>query len=139
MAIDQSTPLGERELSKQSEREFAVELGRGPRVDLGWPKTISYRIDQIVREQPDAVAIKESSGNSLTYLEMSNKTDGVATLMLDAGVRPGSRVAVFCEPGADVVTALSAAMRIGAVYVPLDLRNPIGRLAPWSRTANLPR
>ena len=49
--------------------------------------------------------------------------------MKTAGAGEGSRVLVFEDATADWPCSLLAIMRIGAVYIPLDLRNPLPRLA----------
>ncbi|KUL85552.1 hypothetical protein ZTR_08028 [Talaromyces verruculosus] len=48
---------------------------------------------------------------------------------IDQGVGSGSRVPVFQQAAADWVCSMLAIMRVGAIYVPLDLRNPLPRLA----------
>lgn len=68
-------------------------------------------------------------GRSLTYTDMINRIEAIAEALSNAGASTASRVLVFQQASSDWVCSMLAIMRIGGVYVPLDLRNPISRLA----------
>jgi hybrid polyketide synthase/nonribosomal peptide synthetase ACE1 len=57
------------------------------------------------------------------------KVLSISDALVSTGTIEGSRVAVFQEPTINWVCSLVAILRIGAVYIPLDLRNPLERLA----------
>src|SRR4051812_16619936 len=73
------------------------------------------------------VAVKDAN-DSLTYAELERRSNNIAQELLKQGLCPGDRVAVFQEPSVDWVCSVLAIMRVAAIYVPLDLRNPISRL-----------
>lgn len=100
----------------------------GPHLEHSWPSSISQRIETIVFEQPTADAIRESSGETMTYQEMMTQVNNIGSALLDVGVKSGAMIAVLCEPTADFICALLAILRLGAVYVPLDNLQPIARL-----------
>ena len=60
---------------------------------------------------------------------MTSRIEAIAEALQKAGVSEGSRVLVFQDATVDWPCSMLAIMRIGAVYVPLDLRNPLPRLA----------
>lgn len=60
---------------------------------------------------------------------MISRTEAIAEGLQKAGVKKGSRVLVFEDATTDWACSMLAIMRTGAVYVPLDLRNPLPRLA----------
>ena len=94
-----------------------------------WPETLPHRVDEIARGRKDAVAVKDGLGRVLTYAEMIDRAQAIAEVLQNEGISVGSRVAVFQQATSDWVCSLLAIMRIGAIYVPLDLRNPLLRLA----------
>lgn len=94
-----------------------------------WPGTLPHRIDQIASEFGDKVALKDGDGGSLTYSDMTNRIEAIAESLQKVGAGPGSRVLVLQHATADWVCSMLAIMRIGGIYVPLDLRNPMPRLA----------
>lgn len=94
-----------------------------------WPGTIPHRIDQVAQENRDKVALMDGTGKVLTYSDMVRRTEAIGEALQNAGVGAGTRVLVFQQPAADWTCSMLAIMRIGAIYVPLDLRSPMARLA----------
>ncbi|RYP16125.1 hypothetical protein DL765_005326 [Monosporascus sp. GIB2] len=120
----EATPLfSETQLAR------AVQAGLGPELASNWPATLPHRIDQVAREHADNIALADGLGGRLTYADMMDRIEAVAEALLDAGVGAGSRVLAFQQSSCDWVCSILAIMRIGGVYVPLDLRNPLSRLA----------
>ncbi|WEW56050.1 hypothetical protein PRK78_001485 [Emydomyces testavorans] len=105
-----------------------VELGRGPVRKSQWPETLAHRIDEVAVKQPNFVALKDTSGNCWTYEQMTARVNAIAFALIKAGASPKSPMAVFQEPTPDWVCSLLAIMRIGGVYVPLDVNIPSARL-----------
>ncbi|WP_229403872.1 non-ribosomal peptide synthetase [Micromonospora sp. NBRC 110038] len=83
-------------------------------------------VSQRARAYPEAVAVRHG-GKSLSYGELDAAAAGLAGHLVEAGVRPGDRVAVAAERGADAVTAFLAVLRAGAAYVPVDVAQPPAR------------
>jgi hybrid polyketide synthase/nonribosomal peptide synthetase ACE1 len=90
---------------------------------------MSHRIEEITLAHPDSLALKDGSGNSYTYSTMSKRVDAIASALAVGGAKEGSLVAVFQEPTVDWIISLQAIWKIGGVYVPLELRNGLARLA----------
>jgi len=68
-------------------------------------------------------------GNVLTYSDMIKRIEAISEALHNNSIGPGSRVLVYQQPSADWPCSMLAIMHLGAVYVPLDLRNPMVRLA----------
>ena len=71
----------------------------------------------------------DGHGKVLTYSDMVSRIEAIGEALQNAGVGAGSRVLVYQQPAVDWTCSMLAIMRIGAIYVPLDLRNPVTRLA----------
>ncbi|OXM68558.1 D-alanine--poly(phosphoribitol) ligase [Amycolatopsis vastitatis] len=84
------------------------------------------------RRYPDRPAVTGPDG-SLTYAELDRRADAMAAHLAAAGVRPGDRVLIWAAKSCAVVTAMQAALRVGAVYVPLDSTSPARRAAKVAR------
>ncbi len=74
------------------------------------------------RRAPERVAI-ETPDSALAYAELDRLVGAAAR---DLAVRPGARVAIALTPGIDFAIALHACLRVGAIALPLDLRDPLG-------------
>lgn len=133
------------QLFDSADTKAAINLGRGmscsnislSRANLetgrlmasDWPATIAHRIDDMVVEHGESIAVKDGMGNELTYSEMAGRVIGISASLSEVDVSAGSTVAVFQEPSADWICSLLAVWKFGGVYVPLELRNGIPRLA----------
>lgn len=82
----------------------------------------------MIQSHPDAIALCDGYGSLLTYKTMGNRIEGIANQLKATSVSPGSIVGVFQRPSVDWICSLLAILRIGAVYMPLDLRSSVARL-----------
>jgi pristinamycin I synthase 3 and 4 len=89
--------------------------------------TIPEFFEQQAARSPEAVALV-NAGGQVSYGELDAQANGLAWLLKEHGVRPGSLVAVRLERGPDFVTALLAILKAGAAYIPLDPAYPSHRV-----------
>jgi hybrid polyketide synthase/nonribosomal peptide synthetase ACE1 len=129
LTSDPSVSLKDTPRYGEKQRTQAIQVGRGPRMSSDWPATLPHRIDQVARENGDKVALTDGFGNELSYTDMTNRIEAIAEALESKGAGSGSRVPVFQQAASDWVCSMLAIMRVGAIYVPLDLRNPLPRLA----------
>ncbi|RAL02587.1 uncharacterized protein BO80DRAFT_443386 [Aspergillus ibericus CBS 121593] len=121
------TPLESAELWSSEDISTALRLATGPAAPMQWPQTVAHRIDQMVQQNGQKPALKDGSGRSLTYKEMGRRIDSIAEILRKADTPKGAVIGVMQEPGVDWICSMLAIFRVGAVYVPLDLRNSIHR------------
>jgi amino acid adenylation domain-containing protein len=75
----------------------------------------------------DRVAI-ESGGLPITYRELQERANGLATALLAAGAQSGSSVALLASRTEDLAAAMLGCLLAGCAFVPLDRRSPAVRL-----------
>lgn len=81
----------------------------------------------VAARHPNAIAV--SSGDTrFTYEEVRVRSEGLAAVLIDRGIRVGDRVAVALPRSVDLVVAIIAVVRAGATYVPIDLQYPDARI-----------
>ncbi|MEW2516604.1 amino acid adenylation domain-containing protein [Actinacidiphila alni] len=108
-------------------RAEALALGTGP-VAAGGGQTLPDMFgDQAVRT-PDAIAVREASGASLTYAELSARARALAHRLTSHGVARGSVVALAVPRSVDWPVAVLGVVMAGAAYLPLDPAYPRARL-----------
>jgi amino acid adenylation domain-containing protein len=90
--------------------------------------TLHSLVIDSARKFPSAVAVSDPV-HTLTYEALDRQADLLAARFLDTGVRRGDRILIWMEKSALAVIAMQAALRIGAVYVPVDGGNPPARVA----------
>ena len=71
------------------------------------------------RRDPDKVALV-FDGARHTYAQLDARADALAALLQRRGVQRGDRVASFLDNGVDAVLCLYAALKCGAVFMPIN-------------------
>jgi amino acid adenylation domain-containing protein/FkbH-like protein len=90
-------------------------------------QTIPGLFAQTVAAHPQAIALR-GPGTSLTYAELDRLSQHVANHLLEAGIPPGARVALFLERSPALYAALLGVLKAGCVYVPIDPQYPAERI-----------
>ncbi|MFL6138090.1 MAG: non-ribosomal peptide synthetase [Frankiaceae bacterium] len=98
------------------------ELGDAGRYGRPVPETIARR----AAASPDAVAVA-CEGVELSYAQLLERADRMASFLRERGVGAGSLVAVACERSVELMVALVGVLRAGAGYLPLDTEAPAAR------------
>lgn len=88
-----------------------------------------YRLCETMRENPDAVAIKDSSG-SITYGGLEERIRCLTGRILNViGSKKGNvPVVIYQNRGIDFVVSILAVLNVGAYYVPLEKPIPFERV-----------
>ncbi|KAF9886948.1 hypothetical protein FE257_010689 [Aspergillus nanangensis] len=111
------------------EVEHAIKLGRGPSYVYEWPETVPERIDLMIQRYGNHGAVIDGSGHSMTYSEMDARVNCIARALSRHGAGHGYKIGVFMEPGCDWICTLLAILRLDAIYIPMDSRMGLDRLA----------
>ncbi|KAI2734306.1 hypothetical protein DTO013E5_10055 [Penicillium roqueforti] len=125
-------------LHSKDDIQEAVIAGRGPELRDEWPVTIVHRLDEVASRYPDRVALRNHDGNSLTYSEVQRRIDVIANELLRNEVGSGTRVGILQSPSADWICSLMAILRVGGVYIPLDTKVGMNRLAMIMKETQAP-
>jgi fatty-acyl-CoA synthase len=72
--------------------------------------------------------IDTASGRQLNYAELDDRVDRLAARFAALGARSGDRIAVLAQNTTDTLEVQFAAFRIGAIFVPLNVRLTIYEL-----------
>ena len=80
------------------------------------------------RTRADAVALVDGD-RALTFAELDEQTDSLASRLVELGVSPGDRVGIYLPKSAGAVIGIYATMKAGAAYVPIDPSPPVARVA----------
>lgn len=80
------------------------------------------------RVSPDASAVR-CEDDVWSYRQLLTRVEALAAQLAGQGVVPGDRVGLLLERSPDLLAALLATWRAGALYVPLDHALPAKRLA----------
>ncbi|QHN32050.1 amino acid adenylation domain-containing protein [Gordonia amarae] len=74
-------------------------------------------------------AVSDETGTVLTYAQLDECSAAVAAALVTSGVRQGDLVGIATARSVDLAVAILGVLKAGAGYVPLDVTNPVDRLA----------
>jgi amino acid adenylation domain-containing protein len=113
-------------LSAAEQRRIQVEWDSG---SLGAVEAPVVRLFEARAEETPAAVALRFGAEQLSYGELEQRANKLAHHLLASGVSRESRVAVCVLPSFDVMIAMLAIFKVGAVYVPLDPTHPEALLA----------
>ncbi|MEX2214752.1 MAG: amino acid adenylation domain-containing protein [Phycisphaeraceae bacterium] len=93
-------------------------------------------VEQQVATSPDGVAVIAGEV-TLTYRELNERGDALASRLRGLGVGPDSLVGLYMKRGAEMVVGLLGILKAGGAYVPLEPSYPRQRLAGMMSDARL--
>ncbi|WP_078282307.1 non-ribosomal peptide synthetase [Mycobacteroides franklinii] len=129
MAADPDRRLSSLDSLVDDELESLAELGN--RAVLAAPAARRVSIPELLATQvaanPDAAALTFAD-STLTYRELDEAADRLASHLANQGVGPGERVILFSDRSAHAVIGILAVLKAGAAYLPIDPAVPASRL-----------
>ncbi|MFF6877086.1 amino acid adenylation domain-containing protein [Streptomyces sp. NPDC012474] len=91
-------------------------------------KPVHHCFTKQARLSPNAVAVQEAGGGTLTYRELDERSNQLAHHLIEAGARPEELVAVHQEKTIDLIVSILGVLKSGAAYLPLHHANPVQRM-----------
>src|SRR3954464_5731578 len=79
-------------------------------------------------DDPARLAIETADGARITYGELIARAGQMANVLVARGVKPGDRVAAQTEKSVPALVLYLAAVRAGAVYLPLNTAYTLNEL-----------
>jgi amino acid adenylation domain-containing protein len=93
-------------------------------------------IDRTADRHPDREAVR-FAGSGLAYAQLREKSDCLARLLIERGVRRRDRVGIYSNKSLESAVAMYGIMKAGAAYVPLDPTAPVERIATIIRNCGI--
>jgi mycobactin peptide synthetase MbtE len=110
----------------QEQQRILTEWSRGAQSPADRPRTVPELLEASRQREAGQVAVR-CAGEDLDYGALHRRSDNLAALLADRGVRPGSFVGLSTRRGIDMVVALVAIVKAGAAYFPIDPGYPLVR------------
>jgi amino acid adenylation domain-containing protein len=88
---------------------------------------LHHLLSDAADRDPDHVAVR-CRGRSLTYGELESAANGIASRLVEAGIRRGDRVGIHLSKCIEMVVAVYGVLKAGGAYVPLDPKAPSSRV-----------
>ncbi|MDG4766017.1 non-ribosomal peptide synthetase [Solwaraspora sp. WMMD406] len=127
LAADPAQAAGRTAGLGTASRRLLLTHHAGRSVDDGPFRAIPHLVEDTADRWPNRVAVS-GPGRSLTYRQLDEAANGLATVLATAKVRRGDLVPVLLADGLELPVAYLAVLKLGAAFVPIDPRWPAERL-----------
>lgn len=119
--------LSELPLMNEDQCAAVLSFGQGEDTHREASDTIADLFESQARRCPDAVALIQGEFRT-TYQELDEWANAIAHELRDHGVAPDDRVGLCVDRSPLMVVTVIAIWKVGAAYVPLDVKSPPDRL-----------
>nr|WCR32674.1 calpinactam synthetase [Mortierella alpina] len=128
MTIETDRSVGEAPILGSKEQEQLLQTWN--KTDREYPSSICiHRLFEAQAElSPEVVAIIHGQ-STMTYRELNSRANGIARQLVATGVKPGDLVLLLLNRSINLVAAEIAILKVGAAYVPIDIKAPLDRQA----------
>jgi len=92
---------------------------------------MAYLLQQLLAKSAQAYPEKAAvwaRGQSITYRELEERSNQLAFLLQEKGIRKGDRVGLFFPKSVESIISMLGVLKAGGVYVPLDPQAPTDRV-----------
>lgn len=84
---------------------------------------LSHYIEEQAAKNPEKIAVTDQE-KCITYDELNKTSNQLANFLLTQGIKKGSLVGLYFKPDVSLIISLLSILKLGAVYLPLDLSYP---------------
>ncbi|UAW63736.1 amino acid adenylation domain-containing protein [Mycoavidus sp. HKI] len=121
-------PVRQLEIVPNAEQALLLQTWNATAAPYPKDQCLHQLFEAQVERTPNAIALAHEN-LTISYAELNAQANRLAHHLIDIGVRPDSRVALYIQPSIDMVMGLLAVLKAGGAYVPLDTKYPAERLA----------
>lgn len=120
-------PLIHLSVLNKAEQENILLAFNDAAAKFSTEKTLNQLFEEAVLVHKDrrALAFEEKE---LSYSELNKRANQCAHTLLEQGIRPGENVAILAQRSMEMVVAILGVLKAGAVYIPIDLSQPLNRI-----------
>ncbi|OPH47994.1 hypothetical protein BC351_39080 [Paenibacillus ferrarius] len=127
--------LDKKYLLAREVKECKAYFGQTESV-YGRARTLSELFEEQARRVPDRIAVT-SEGTKISYRDLEDKSNQFARVLRQHGVGNNDHIGIVMERSPDMIVALLAILKCGAVYVPLEVDFPVRRIDEIIRKAEI--
>ncbi len=114
-----------------------IQRVSGPVRDFSRQQSLHGLFIEQAAKSPAKTAVR-CGNRALTYAELNQTSDALATHLRSLGAKPGALVGLYVERSVEMVVGLFGILKSGAAYVPMDPAFPAERLTGMVEDAAMP-
>ncbi|WP_443659035.1 non-ribosomal peptide synthase/polyketide synthase [Clostridium algidicarnis] len=124
---DYEIQLGNVDLLLDQERKQILYDFNDTQIDYANSSTVQQLFESQVEKTPNNIAVVFQD-KTLTYRELNEKSNSLAMLLKNKGVKPNSIVSIMIERSLEMSVGIMGILKAGAAYLPIDPSYPKQRI-----------
>ncbi|MCK4258972.1 MAG: amino acid adenylation domain-containing protein, partial [Halanaerobiales bacterium] len=127
VVLNNEIPLKEIDILTNEEKELLLYKFNDTDTNYPTDKTIPELFAEQVANSPEKIAL--NFGNQkMNYLELNNKANQLARVLIAKGVKADDLVGMMVEPSFEMFIGIFGILKAGGAYVPIDPAYPQNRI-----------
>ena len=122
-------------ITLQEKNQLLYEFNN-TRVEYPKEKTMHQLFEEQAERTPDNTALVFED-KIMTYGELNARSNQLARMLVDRGVKIGDNVGLITRRGFDMIVGMYAILKAGAAYVPIDPEYPQARMEYIAKNSNV--
>lgn len=122
-----SVPVSELNFITDSEKDLLLNQFNDTEFEIPRDKTLVQLFEEQVRKNPYKNVVVSNS-NAITYSDLSQRSQQLATYLIDSGVQSGELVGLIATRSIETIIGILGIIKAGAVYVPLNTSMGVERI-----------
>ncbi|MED4404214.1 non-ribosomal peptide synthetase, partial [Metabacillus fastidiosus] len=127
VVIDDNKKICEIQLTLEKERTALLYEFNDTKADYPRDKTIHQLFQEQVERSPENIAVVFED-KKLTYWELNEKSNQLAALLREKGVKPNTIVGIMVERSLEMIVGMLGILKAGGAYLPIDPDFPDDRI-----------
>ena len=125
--LENNMLLKDIEIATSDEKKRLLYDFNNTKIDYPKDKTIVQLFEEQVEKTPDNIAVVFED-TRLTYKELNEKANSFSNYLKSMGIKKGNIIPVILNRSADLIIAIHAIIKVGAVYLPISPETPKRRI-----------
>lgn len=127
MAGPEKLSVSEASAVSETEKKRLLDTFCGNRVSLTWEDGVIPSFLRAVKKYPERTALIYGNRH-ISYAELNAMSDRIACQFADYGIQEGNAVVLRIKRSPELIAAVTALWKTGAVYVPAGVDYPLERI-----------
>ncbi len=127
MIFDCNSKIDEIDILTNREKEQILFEFNNTKSDYTKDKTIHELFEEQAQKNSANVAVVYD-GKSITYKELNEKANQLASSLRERGVKPDTFVGIMVERSIEMMLGILAILKSGGAYLPIDPHYPVERI-----------
>lgn len=127
IVADPERPISTLPILSETERRILLKDWNGTEIEAPPYKAVHHFFEAQAAQTPDRTAVVFED-RSLTYGELDQRANQLASVLREVGVGPNVCVGLYVERSVEMIVGMLGILKAGGAYVPLDPAYPSARL-----------